>query len=104
MLKKYHPIWINTHFNHPKEITRESAEACRKLVDAGIPMGNQSVLLRGINDDAEIIRELCLKLIKIRVRPYYLYQCDLGIGMEHFRTKVQTGVEIIREMFFIILK
>ncbi len=98
MLKKYHPIWINTHFNHPKEITKESTEACRRLVDAGIPMGNQSVLLRGINDDAKIIKELCLKLIQIRVRPYYLYQCDLGVGMEHFRTKVQIGIDIIKEL------
>ena len=98
MLKKYQPIWINTHFNHPKEITKESAKACQRIVDAGIPMGNQSVLLKGINDDAKIIKELCLKLVQIRVRPYYLYQCDLGVGMEHFRTKVQVGVDIIREL------
>ncbi len=82
MLKKYHPIWLNTHFNHPKEITSESVEACRKLVDAGIPLGNQSVLLRGVNDCPNIMMKLVQKLVKIRVRPYYIYQCDLSMGIE----------------------
>ena len=88
MLKKYHPIWLNTHFNHPKEITPESIEACRKLADAGIPLGNQSVLLKGVNDCPHIMKSLVHGLVKIRVRPYYIYQCDLSMGIEHFRTKV----------------
>lgn len=96
ILKKYHPIWINTHFNHPKEITNLSIKACNKIVDAGIPLGNQSVLLRDINDSLEIYKELCLKLVKNRIRPYYLYQCDIGKGNEHFRTKVQAGIDIIK--------
>lgn len=95
MLKKYHPIWLNTHFNHPNEITPASAEACRKLADAGIPLGNQSVLLRGINDSVRTMRKLVHELVKIRVRPYYIYQCDLSMGIEHFRTKVAKGIEII---------
>ncbi|MTI48883.1 MAG: lysine 2,3-aminomutase [Firmicutes bacterium] len=95
MLKKYHPIWLNTHFNHPKEITEESKEAIRKLADAGIPLGNQSVLLRGVNDCVHVMRDLVHKLVKIRVRPYYIYQCDLSMGIEHFRTPVATGIEII---------
>ena len=95
MLKKYHPVWLNTHFNHPKEITPESIEACRKLADAGVPLGNQSVLLRGINDCTHIMKELVHGLVKMRVRPYYIYQCDLSKGIEHFRTKVSKGIEII---------
>ncbi|MTI71796.1 MAG: lysine 2,3-aminomutase [Firmicutes bacterium] len=95
MLKKYHPVWLNTHFNHPKEITEESVEAVRKLADAGIPLGNQSVLLRGVNDCVHIMRKLMHELVKIRIRPYYIYQCDLSMGIEHFRTKVAKGVEII---------
>ena len=98
MLKKYHPIWLNTHFNHPKELTPESKEACRKLADAGIPLGNQSVLLRGINDCPNIMKELVHGLVKIRVRPYYIYQCDLSKGIEHFRTKVSKGIEIIEAL------
>lgn len=98
MLKKYHPIWLNTHFNHPKEITPESTEACRKLADAGVPLGNQSVLLRGVNDCPNIMKELVHKLVKIRVRPYYIYQCDLSMGIEHFRTKVSKGIEIIEAL------
>lgn len=98
MLKKYHPIWLNTHFNHPKEITPESAAACLKLVDAGIPVGNQSVLLRGVNDNPEIMKRLVLDLVKIRVRPYYIYQCDLSVGIEHFRTKVAKGLEIMEAL------
>lgn len=98
MLKNYHPIWVNTHFNHPVEITEQSQYACEKLVDAGIPVGNQSVLLKGINDNTETYKELCLKLVKMRVRPYYLYQCDLGEGLDQFRTKVDVGVEIIKNL------
>ena len=95
MLKKYHPIWLNTHFNHPNEITPESKRACEMLADAGIPVGNQSVLLRGVNDCVHIMKELVNKLVKMRVRPYYIYQCDLSQGIEHFRTKVSKGIEII---------
>lgn len=98
MLKKYHPLWINTHFNHPNEVTLEAENACRKLVDAGIPLGNQSVLLKGVNDNAEVYKELCTKLVKMRVRPYYLYQCDLGMGVEHFRTEVKKGIDIIQAL------
>ena len=95
MLKKYHPIWLNTHFNHPNEMTPEAMEACRKLADAGIPLGNQSVLLRGVNDDVHVMRNLMHVLVKNRVRPYYIYQCDLSLGIEHFRTPVSKGIEII---------
>ncbi|NLL48026.1 MAG: lysine 2,3-aminomutase [Firmicutes bacterium] len=98
MLKKYHPIWLNTHFNHPKEITPESTEACLKLVDGGIPVGNQTVLLRGVNDNPQIMKELVLDLVRIRVRPYYIYQCDLSMGIEHFRTKVSKGLEIMEAL------
>lgn len=95
MLKKYHPIWVNTHFNHPKEITRESVAACERLANAGIPLGNQTVLLKGVNDCPFIIKKLVHQLVKMRVRPYYLYQCDLSAGLEHFRTSVAKGIEII---------
>lgn len=95
MLKKYHPIWVNTHFNHPYEITPESAEACAKLANAGIPLGNQSVLLRGVNDCVNIMLELVHGLVKIRVRPYYVYICDLSLGLSHFRTSVAKGIEIM---------
>ncbi len=95
MLKKYHPIWLNTHFNHPKEITEESKRACERMANAGIPLGNQSVLLRGVNDCTHTMKDLVHGLVKIRVRPYYLYQCDLSMGIEHFRTKVSKGIEII---------
>lgn len=95
MLRKYHPIWINVQFNHYREITPESARACSLLVDAGIPVGNQTVLLRGINDSLEVQRRLVHELLKLRVRPYYLYQCDLAEGIEHFRTRVAKGIEII---------
>lgn len=98
MLKKYHPIWLNTHFNHSKEITEESAAACARLANAGIPLGNQSVLLRGVNDCANIMKELVHNLVKIRVRPYYIYQCDLSMGLEHFRTPVSKGIEIIESL------
>lgn len=95
MLKKYHPIWLNTHFNHPNEITEDSKAACARLANAGVPLGNQSVLLRGVNDCVHVMRELVHGLVKIRVRPYYIYQCDLSMGLEHFRTPVSKGIEII---------
>ena len=95
MLKKYHPIWLNTHFNHPNEVTPESAADCARLADAGIPLGNQSVLLRGVNDCVHVMKHLVHELVKMRVRPYYIYQCDLSMGLEHFRTPVSKGIEII---------
>ena len=95
VLQKYHPIWINTHFNHPQELTVEARNALTKLANAGIPLGNQSVLLRGINDCPVTMKKLVHELVKCRVRPYYLYQCDLSTGIEHFRTSVATGLEII---------
>ncbi len=95
MLKKYHPIWVNTHFNHVKEITPESKKAIAKLADAGIPLGNQTVLLKGVNDCVHVMKELVQNLVAIRVRPYYIYQCDLSMGIEHFRTPVSKGIEII---------
>jgi len=98
MLKKYHPIWVNTHFNHSDEITEESKEACFRMADAGIPLGNQSVLLRGINDCVYIMKQLVHDLGKIRVRPYYIYQCDLSQGIGHFRTPVSKGIEIIENL------
>ncbi|MCL1908317.1 MAG: lysine 2,3-aminomutase [Holophagaceae bacterium] len=98
MLKKYHPIYINTHFNHPKEITAEVKEACAKLSDAGIPLGNQSVLLKGLNDDPAVMKKLVHKLLTIRVKPYYIYQCDLSLGISHFRTSVSKGIEIIENL------
>ncbi len=98
MLKKYHPIWLNTHFNHPNEITPESARACQMLADAGVPLGNQSVLLAGVNDCVHTMKKLVNELVKIRVRPYYIYQCDLSMGLEHFRTPVSKGIEIIEAL------
>lgn len=95
MLKQYHPIWLNTHFNHPNEITKESIAACERMANAGIPLGNQSVLLRGVNDCVNIMKRLVHSLVKMRVRPYYIYQCDLSMGLEHFRTPVSKGIEII---------
>lgn len=98
MLKKYHPIYVNTHFNHPWEITPESKRACELLADAGIPIGNQTVLMKGVNDDPEVIKELFRKLLLIRVRPYYLYQADLTKGANHFRTPVKVGLEIMDKL------
>jgi len=95
MIKKYHPIWFNTHFNHSNEITEDSKRACEMLADAGIPLGNQSVLLKGVNDCIHVMKKLVQDLVKIRVRPYYIYQCDLSVGLEHFRTRVAQGIEII---------
>jgi len=98
ILKKYHPLWINTHFNHPRELTRSSRQALAKLADAGIPLGNQSVLLAGVNDCPRIMRSLVHKLVYSRVRPYYLYQCDLSEGLSHFRTPVGKGIEILESL------
>ncbi|NLN83153.1 MAG: lysine 2,3-aminomutase [Firmicutes bacterium] len=98
MLKKYHPIWLNTHFNHPAEVTPEATKACELLADAGIPVGNQSVLLAGINDCTHVMKQLVQDLVDIRVRPYYIYQCDLSQGLEHFRTPVSKGIEIIEAL------
>ena len=95
MLRKHRPVWVNTHFNHPRELTPQAIAACAKLVDAGIPLGNQSVLLRGVNDDPQLIESLCRALIRNRVRPYYLFQCDLVHGVEHFRTPLSRGIEIL---------
>jgi lysine 2,3-aminomutase len=98
MLSKYGPIWFNTHFNHPNEVTPEAAKACQKLLRAGVPMNNQTVLLRGINDSVETQLELSHRLLKARVRPYYLFQCDEVQGTEHLRTPVETGLKIIEGM------
>jgi len=98
MLKKYHPIYVNTHFNHPWEITPESKRACELLADAGIPIGNQTVLMKGVNDDPEVIKELFRKLLLMRVRPYYLYQADLTKGANHFRTPIKVGLEIMDKL------
>ncbi len=95
MLEKYHPIWLNIHVNHPNEITAELAEACDRMTKAGIPLGNQAVLLAGVNDNVHIQRKLVQDLVRIRVRPYYLYQCDLVAGAGHFRTPVAKGIEIM---------
>lgn len=98
MLKKYHPVWLNTHFNHPREVTPESKAACEMLANAGVPLGNQSVLLRGINDCTSVMKRLVHDLVKIRVRPYYIYVCDLSQGIRHFRTPVSKGIEIIESL------
>ncbi|MBC8208293.1 MAG: lysine 2,3-aminomutase [Desulfobulbaceae bacterium] len=98
MLKKHQPIWINTHFNHPRELTASSRLALKKLADAGIPLGNQSVLLAGVNDCPRVMRSLVHKLVANRVRPYYLYQCDLSEGLTHFRTPVGKGIEILESL------
>ncbi len=98
MLKKHHPVWINTHFNHPRELTESSRKALTMLADAGIPLGNQSVLLAGVNDCPRIMRALVHKLVMNRVRPYYLYQCDLSEGLAHFRTPVGKGIEIMESL------
>ena len=96
MLKKYHPIYANLHFNHPAEITPEVEVACNRMADAGIPLGSQTVLLKGVNDDVGIMKELVHKLLKIRIKPYYLYQADMTVGTDHFRTRIEKGLEIIR--------
>ena len=98
VLKKYQPLWINTHFNHPREITSSSREALAKLADAGFPLGNQSVLLANVNDCPRIMKMLVHKLVQNRVRPYYMYQCDLSEGLSHFRTPVGKGIEILESL------
>jgi lysine 2,3-aminomutase len=95
MLKQYHPLYVNTQFNHPVEITSLSANACARLADAGIPLGNQAVLLKGVNDDPEVMKQLMQRLLTIRVRPYYLHQMDLVKGTGHFRTSIQKGLNIM---------
>jgi lysine 2,3-aminomutase len=98
MVRKHHPVYVNTHFNHPKECTREAYDACRRLADAGVAISNQSVLLKGVNDDPKIFKELNHKLLMMRVRPYYIYQCDLSQGIGHFRTPIEKGFEIIEHL------
>ncbi len=98
MLGKYQPVWVNTHFNHPKELTFEARQALSLLANAGIPLGNQSVLLRGINDCPNTMKKLVQGLVYNRVRPYYIYQCDLSRGIEHFRTTVAKGIEIMENL------
>ena len=95
LLGRHHPLYLNTHFNHPRELTPEATEACRRLADAGIPLGNQSVLLRGVNDDAETLRSLFRGLLRLRVRPYYLHHGDLVAGTAHLRTTIETGLSLI---------
>jgi lysine 2,3-aminomutase len=94
MLKGHHPLWINTHFNHPRELTPEALRACAMLADSGIPLGNQSVLLRGVNDDPAVMKALIQGLVKARIRPYYLFQCHLAFGTARFRTPIETGLSI----------
>jgi lysine 2,3-aminomutase len=98
MLKKYHPLFLSINFVHPNEITPEVKEACNKLSRAGIPLGSQTVFLRGVNDDLDTMKRLMHGLLKIRVKPYYLYQCDLAKGIDHFRTKVDDGINIMEKL------
>jgi lysine 2,3-aminomutase len=98
MLRRYHPLYINTHFNHPKELTPLARTACERLADAGIPLGNQTVLLRGVNSSARVLRRLFTELLKVRVRPYYLFQGDVAAGTSHLRTSVETGIEIMQNL------
>ncbi len=98
MLQKHHPLWVNTHFNHPRELTTSAKRSLSKLSDAGIPLGNQSVLLAGVNDCPRIMKNLVQKLVANRVRPYYLYQCDLSEGLTHFRTPISKGIEIMENL------
>ncbi len=98
MLARYHPLYVNTHFNHPKELTPLARAACETLADAGIPLGNQTVLLRGVNSSARVLRKLFCELLRCRVRPYYLFQGDVAVGTGHLRTKVETGVALMQEL------
>ena len=98
ILKRYHPLYINIHFNHPDEVTPAAATACNRLADAGIPLGSQTVLLKGINDDPEIIKQLMYKLLQVRVKPYYLFQTDMTKGTNHFRTSIERGLEIMHSL------
>ncbi|MBN1557426.1 MAG: KamA family radical SAM protein [Lentisphaerae bacterium] len=95
MLRRYRPVYVNLHFNHPAELTPAAEAACERLADAGVPLGNQTVLLRGVNDNAPLLAELFRRLLRVRVRPYYLFQCDLVRGVEHFRTPLARGIEIM---------
>jgi len=98
MLERYHPVWVNTHFNHPRELTPMAAEACDRLLRHGIPVNSQTVLLRGVNDSPQVLEALCRALLRIRVRPYYLFQCDPVAGVAHFRTPVRRGLDLIRHL------
>jgi lysine 2,3-aminomutase len=98
MLRRYHPLFINTHFNHPKELTPLARAACERLADAGIPLGNQTVLLRGVNSSPRVMRKLFTELLRCRVRPYYLFQGDVAAGTSHLRTSVETGIEIMQQL------
>jgi len=98
MLRRYHPLYINTHFNHPKELTPLARTGCERLADAGIPLGNQTVLLRGVNSSTRVMRRLFTELLKVRVRPYYLFQGDVAAGTSHLRTSVETGIEIMQNL------
>ncbi|MBI4640527.1 MAG: lysine 2,3-aminomutase, partial [Candidatus Tectomicrobia bacterium] len=98
MLRKYHPFYMSLHFNHAKEVAPDVAKACMMLADGGIPLGSQTVLLKGVNDRPEVLKKLFHELLKIRVRPYYLFQCDLVVGSEHLRTTVDKGIEIIEKL------
>ena len=94
MIKKYHPVYVNTHFNHPWEVTPQSSKACEMLANAGVPVGNQMVIMKGVNDDPAVVKELMQMLLKIRVRPYYMYMADETKGANHFRTSIETGLKI----------
>ena len=96
ILKRHSPVWMSIHFTHPDELTPETAEACSRLADAGVPLGSQTVLLRDVNDSVDTMKSLFHGLLRMRVRPYYLYQCDPIVGSAHFRTPVEKGIEIIR--------
>ena len=98
ILKKYHPLYFNMHFNHPSEITPEVEKSCAMLADIGIPLGSQTVLLKGVNDNSQTMKELMLKLLKNRVKPYYIYQADMTEGTDHFRTSVEQGLDILRDL------
>jgi lysine 2,3-aminomutase len=98
MLKKYSPLWVSIHFNHPKEITKRTKKACDMLSDNGIPLGSQTVLLKGINDRPYIMRKLMHELLRLKIRPYYIYQCDLARGISHFRTSISVGINIMEKL------
>jgi len=99
ILRRYHPLYLNTHFNHPAELTKEAGRACQLLADGGIPLGCQTVLLKGVNDNAEILKKLFLGLLRFRVKPYYLFQTDLTTGTNHFRVRTSTGIAIMRSLY-----
>ena len=99
ILRRYHPLYLNTHFNHPAELTAEAGQACQLLADSGIPLGCQTVLLKGINDDTEILKKLFLGLLRLRVKPYYLFQTDLTAGTNHFRVRTSKGIAIMRNLY-----